>query len=449
MTLRRRLALSYGTVIALILAVALGLAYLIHTQGHDSDVDTALQAIVDDASTDVADEIETGTPLDLVTLSVLHREIDEPIGVSLYRGRQAIARAGYADSALVSTLDLADLSDGWNTTWTPDGRFRTVVSPIAGSDLRLVGVADLSGVDASNEQLRWALFFIWLTGIGIGAAVAAEIAGYALRPVARLTAAAAEIAATRDFHRRVSVERDDADELTTLSRTFDDMLVNLDDAYRQQQRFLGDVSHELRTPLTSISANAELLAAGVTGEEAEAVAQIKRETDRLARLVNGLLVLARSESVEEFAPRPVQLDEVVMEAFEELQPRAPGRLHVRWIEGLRVLGERDRLKQLVVALVDNAIRYTPPPGTVDLSLSNDGHEAVLRIEDQGIGLPPVATERLFERSDRGEEARRLDPSGSGLGRAIVRWIVERHHGSVLLKPNTPRGTRAIVRLPLL
>jgi signal transduction histidine kinase len=236
-----------------------------------------------------------------------------------------------------------------------------------------------------------------------------------------------------------------------LARTFDDMLASLDDAYRQQQRFLGDVSHELRTPLTTIRGHAELLASGELAADAEhdAVARIARESARLSRLVDELLVLARAEAAESFAPREVHLDEILMETFEEFRPLSEGRLRVKWLEACVVNGERDRLKQLVVALVDNALRYTPPPGRVSVSLSDDGHDAVLRVEDEGIGIAEVDLPRVFERFYRGDAARRVNSTGSGLGLAIVRWIVERHKGSVRLERGEGgTGTLVTVHVPL-
>jgi two-component system, OmpR family, sensor kinase len=269
--------------------------------------------------------------------------------------------------------------------------------------------------------------------------------------VARLTEAASEIATSRDFRKRVRIAGDPEDELVNLASTFDDMLSSLDDAYRQQQRFLGDVSHELRTPLTTIRGHAELLANGDLSPDAQhdAVARIARESARLARLVDELLVLARAEAAETFAPRPVAFDEIVMETFDELRALSDGRLRVRWIEPAIVSGEPDRLKQLVLALVDNALRYTPPPGHVDVSLSDDGRDAVLRVEDEGIGIDPADRPKVFERFYRGAKAKGVDRSGSGLGLAIVRWIVERHGGSIVLDtPDSGKGTLACVRLPL-
>jgi signal transduction histidine kinase len=138
-----------------------------------------------------------------------------------------------------------------------------------------------------------------------------------------------------------------------------------------------------------------------------------------------------------------------METFDEMRDLAEGRLRVRWIEGAVVSGERDRLKQVVLALVDNALRYTPAPGHVDVSLSDDGHDAVLRVEDEGIGIDDTDLPKVFDRFYRGESARRVNSSGSGLGLAIVRWILDRHKGSIRLERNeNGRGTLATVRLPL-
>jgi signal transduction histidine kinase len=227
------------------------------------------------------------------------------------------------------------------------------------------------------------------------------------------------------------------------------MLASLQDAHRQQQRFVGDVSHELRTPLTTIRGNAELLAAEDTDPAGQrvAIAQIRRETERLSRLVDELLVLARAEALEAFEPRPVQLDEVLMETFADLQGTAGRRLRVSAIDAVTVGGEPDRLKQLVLVLLDNALRYAPD-GTVDVSIADDGRDAVLRVEDDGIGIAVSDLPHVFERFYRGDAARRIDASGSGLGLPIARWIVERHGGEIRIESRPMRGTRVTVRIPL-
>ncbi len=449
MTLRRRLTVWYGALLAGVLAVALTLAYVLHAESHDADVDAAIQDMTEQATMDVVAELQGGTDPAEVRLVALHKIIAEPHAVWLFQGTRMLDSAGGTDDPAFGYLSVAQLKPGWLTSWTVDGRVRLFVAPIEGTDVHVVTAVTLSEVDASNAELRNALILLALTAVGVGAAGGSTIAASALRPVARMTDTAAEIARSRDFSRRVRVEGDDQDELVRLGLTFDEMLASLDDAHRQQQRFVGDVSHELRTPLTTIRGNAELLAMGETSpeEQREAIDHIRRETERLSRLVDELLVLARADAVEAFAPRPLQLDEVLMETFADLQGIAGRRLRVSAIDAVTVNGERDRLKQLVLVLLDNALRYTPK-GTVDVSIADDGKEAVLRVDDDGIGIALAELPHVFERFYRGDAARRMDASGSGLGLPIARWIVERHGGTIRIEGSERGGTLVTVRVPL-
>lgn len=449
MTLRRRLALAYGALLALVLVPALTIAYVLHAEAHDSDVDTALLDLTTSAQAQIDEQLRSGVPLKNVDISGLHQGIDEPYAVWLFVGDTPVAAGGFVTDAAFQDVGPSTLTAGWHTNYTVNGRVRSYAVDLGIG--RIVTAANLAAIDRANSDLRFAYVVLGIFGIAFGTAFASTAAGYLLRPVATLTETAAGIAESRDFKRRVQVKKEPEDELDLLAITFDEMLTSLDDAYQQQQRFLGDVSHELRTPLTTIRGNAELLASSCDpsqAEQHEALARIARESARLARLVNELLVLARAEAAETFAPRPVDLDEVVMETFEEMRPMSDGRLRVRWIESARVNGERDRLKQLVLALVDNALRYTPPPGRVDVSLSDDGKDAVLRVEDEGIGIDDADLPRVFDRFYRGGAARRSNATGSGLGLAIVRWIVQRHTGSIRLEKREGGGTVATVRIPL-
>jgi len=136
-----------------------------------------------------------------------------------------------------------------------------------------------------------------------------------------------------------------------------------------------------------------------------------------------------------------------MEVFRELRGLAGPRLRVVDLDAALVQGERDRLKQLVLILADNALSYTPAPGEVRLSLQRDARETVLTVEDDGIGVSAETAARAFERFYRAEEAQRLDPAGTGLGLSIAKWIVERHGGTIALKARASRGTSVAVRLP--
>jgi signal transduction histidine kinase len=301
---------------------------------------------------------------------------------------------------------------------------------------------------ASLDRLRLILLGVGAAGVAIAVLGGWVISSSALRPIRRMIETARAIALSRGFSRRIEVRSDARDELAHLGRTFNDMLASLDDAYRRQQRFVADVSHELRTPLTAIQGDLELLARDLPDRDrAATLAEALREARRLARLVDDLLVLVRADAgPQPFVPKPVQLDEVAMEVFRELHAQAGQRLEVVDLDEARVLGERDRLKQLVLILADNALRYAPD-GNVSLSVGVERSLAVLRVEDEGIGISPEVARRAFERFYRGEDAQRLDPGGTGLGLAIARWIVERHGGSIALERRDPRGTRAVVRLP--
>ena len=449
MTLRRRLTLWYGALLGFVLIVAFALVYLDHARSHDADVNVALDDMAQKATAEIASQLGSGVPMSEVTLAEIHRVIDEPHAVWVVTdGLAPITAAGRFDEPAFHYLNLTTMPVGYHEYWTEPGRVRTLVTPIAGWPLRIVAAATLNVFDAENAQLRFTMTILGVAAVAVGMAVFSSLAGRALRPVAELTNTAAEIARSRDFSRRVHRAGDEEDELVRLAATFDSMLGSLDGAYRAQQRFVGDVSHELRTPLTVIKGNADLLAADpeVVPERREALAQIRREADRLSRLVSDLLALARSETAETFVGRSVQLDEVVVEAFMEMRQIAGPRLSIGELGAVTVQGERDRLLQLVLALLDNALRYTPAQGRVTVSLLSDGDEAVLQVDDEGIGIPAADLPRVFERFYRGDRARREDRSGSGLGLAIAKWIVERHGGTITIEPRSPRGTRARVTI---
>lgn len=449
MTLRRRLTLWYGALLGLVLMLAFTLVYLDHTGSHDADVNVALDDMAQKSSAEVISQLGSGVPMSEVTLAEIHRVIDEPHAVWVVTdGLAPITAAGRFDEPAFHYLALATLPAGYHEYWTEPGRVRTLVTPIPDSPLRIVAAATLNTFDNENAQLRLTMSILGMAAVVVGMAVFSSLAGRALRPVAQLTQTAAEIARSRDFSRRVHRAGDDEDELVRLAATFDSMLGSLDDAYRAQQRFVGDVSHELRTPLTVIRGNADLLGADeeASPERREAIAQIRREADRLSRLVSDLLALARSETAETFVGRPVQLDEIVVEAFMEMRQLAGPRLAIGELDAVPVQGERDRLTQLVLALLDNALRYTPGQGRVTISLISESDEAVIHVDDDGIGIPAADLTRVFDRFYRGDGARRMDRAGSGLGLPIAKWIVERHGGTIAFEPRSPRGTRVTVRI---
>jgi signal transduction histidine kinase len=275
------------------------------------------------------------------------------------------------------------------------------------------------------------------------------LARRALSPVAALTAGA--IAQSRTFSRRAT-DGGDRDELDRLSSTFNEILGGQEEAYQAQQRFVAAVSHELRTPLTVVQANLELLQHGAPRmseeERTEAVGEAFTEATRMARLVADLLTLARADAGVPLRRQPVELDRVLLDVVGEVRHLGRGqRLEVTAFETVVVQGDADRLKQLLLILVDNATKYTAAGGRVTVSLQLVGGVAVFIVGDSGVGISPEEMPRVFERFYRADQARSRDAGGTGLGLSIARWIAEEHGGTVELVSAPGTGTTATVRLP--
>jgi len=276
------------------------------------------------------------------------------------------------------------------------------------------------------------------------------LARRALAPVADVTETARAISLSGDFAARVEAGNAD-DEVGELVVAFNEMLAALEQNHQALQRFLADASHQLRSPLTTIRANVELAQRPALPErERQAIlADARDEAERMGRLIGDLLGLARAESGARLEFRPVELDALLVESVRHQREAAPHvRLSVSHVEPTVVDGDRDRLRELIGILLDNAARYTPDGGSVAAGVEVRDGRAVIRVEDSGIGLAAEDRERLFERLYRGARARELRPSGTGLGLAIALWIVESHAGTIELADREGGGTVALVTLPV-
>jgi signal transduction histidine kinase len=220
------------------------------------------------------------------------------------------------------------------------------------------------------------------------------------------------------------------------------------DAFERQQVFVADASHELRTPLAVIRANAEYLQQ--EQPESEEAAEILTETDRLTALVDSLLALARGEGGAT-ADRPLDLGEIVTASAQAMQPLAADRkvaLDVDTVPGLDVRGNPDQLRQLIVILVDNALRYTPEGGRVSVAAHRNDGTAVVAVRDTGIGIDRAALKHVFERFYRADEARNRADGGAGLGLSIAEQLVNDHGGRISAESAPGRGSTFTVSLPL-
>jgi two-component system, OmpR family, sensor kinase len=270
-----------------------------------------------------------------------------------------------------------------------------------------------------------------------------------LAPVQRVTQAASRVS-SRDLSQRVPVPRSQ-DEMRELAVAINHMLDRLQESFETQRRFTADASHELRTPVTAIvgHANYVLRRTRPTPEQIDSLTVIQREADRMGKLVNDLLELARADAGFSITKEPMNLLEVVEAVRNEYGPVANGaKITVQCASPLvEVEGDPQRLKQVVLNLVQNAVNAGALH--VRLQLETEGRTVRLEVLDDGPGIPSEAIPHLFDRFFRVDGARSTRGNGSGLGLAIVRWIVQQHGGSVEVLSKAAEGSVFVVTLPAL
>ncbi len=268
------------------------------------------------------------------------------------------------------------------------------------------------------------------------------------KPLEDMATVARQITRADDLSRRVPYANR-PDEIGDLARAFNQTLERLERLFRTQQRLLADVSHELRTPLTAIRGNFDLIER--MGEaDPESIAAVQVEIERMTRLIGDLLLLARADSGGLPIERePVELDNVLFDIYRQVKViDPPVRVELVEVDQVTVLGDADKLKQLFINLTENAIKYTPPSGSVRLSLSKKADWAQFEVSDSGIGIPPENLPYIFDRFYRVDKARTRAQGGSGLGLSIAKWIATAHGGTIRVKSNLGEGTTFSVTLPL-
>ena len=314
-------------------------------------------------------------------------------------------------------------------------------------------------VGTSAEPVsRFARHLLLLLALGIPLVMAVAAAGgymlvgRALRPVEKMTVKA-ELITQHSLSERLPVTPT-GDELERLSLSLNHMITRLDEAFGNSKRFVADASHELRTPLTVIQGELENLASDtrLPAEVRDTVGSSLEEVERLGKIVQKLFALSRldaGEAQEEWVR--VDLAALVAATSEQMLLLAEdGNIKVTHggSRPVYVMGDRARLKQVVVNLLDNAIKYTPAGGSVHLKVSANSGHGVLEVADTGVGIPPEAIPLVFERFFRVHSDRSRAEGGAGLGLAIVRSICSAHNGRVEVKSAVGSGSRFTVILPL-
>ena len=332
---------------------------------------------------------------------------------------------------------------------------RVVTVPLQLGDHRIAILqvaTSLTLVDSARMNLINVLFASAMIAVGLAALGSWLVLGRSLAPLGTVTETAQAINRADDLSRRIPYNGPANDEIGSLIESFNQTLERLENLFTSQQRFLADVSHELRTPLTVIKGNVDLMRRMKQLDE-ESLTSIDQEAGRLTRLVGGLILLIQAESGKlALNLKPVELDTLILEVFHEMRVLAGTnvRLKLADIDQVQVNGDRDRLKQVLVNLVANAIQYTPQGGEVFMSLAIIGEQARIIVRDTGPGIPSEDLPYIFERFYRAEKSRtRTRTSGFGLGLSIVQWIVENHGGTIKVESKEGQGTTFAIWLPLL
>jgi two-component system, OmpR family, sensor kinase len=337
-----------------------------------------------------------------------------------------------------------------------DNHLRVLTAPILVGDFQLGTVqvgAGLSIVDSAQQVL----LVVLLVGVVVSMSLAAVAAWFSthqvLIPLEAVTQTALQITRADDLSRRIpSHGLSQEDEIGQLITAFNLTLGRLEQLFNTQRRFLIDVGHELRTPLTVIKGNAALMRRFGEGDP-ELLDSIESEADRLTRLAGDLLLLSQAESGKlPLDRRQVEIDTLALEVLQQMKVLAKDQVNIKlgYFDQVLVCGDRDRLKQVFVNLVSNAVRYTPAGGEVVLSVGKTETNAWIRVEDSGPGIASEDLPHIFERFYRGEKSRTRsrDGQGFGLGLSIAYWIVRNHDGKIEVQSQLDEGTTFTVSLPL-
>lgn len=332
---------------------------------------------------------------------------------------------------------------------TPRGDPVSAAVNVNGEDVGAVMLRFPTESMEAERHVRDALARNGVLGVALAAVVALIVAVYVsvrvTRPVTALTTAAGELAAGR---RATRVDENGPGELSQLAEAFNEMADHLDREDQLRRNLVADVAHELRTPLAILQGSTEALLDGVDQPTPEVLGSLHDEVTRLRRIVGDLETLAAAEAAGlRLAVADTDLSTVAMAAVDLLRPLAVEKeiaLHTS-MAAAPTVGDVDRLQQVAVNLLTNAIKFTPHGGTVAVRTGIENGRAVLEVSDSGPGIPAGELERVFERFWRGTNA--AGAAGSGIGLAVVKELVDAHHGAVRASNGTGGGATFVVSLP--
>lgn len=458
MSLRARLAVLYTSFVGGILLIFGVAVYWSVSVSLISEVDNILKR----TAVDIVPNIFVDTSGDLSVIPSPSLDLSADVFVQLWSQGKQLRSYSPNVGQLNRPLDEVGLQssqpvfrDSNLSTEMSTAHLRVLTVPLVLGKRQIGSLqvgSSLAVVDATQKSLLVVL------GIGVVFAMSlAAIAGWvstrhALAPLQDVTQTALQITRADDLSRRIPYRGNPDDEVGQLINAFNQTLSRLENLFLTQRRFIEDVGHELRTPLTVIQGNIDLMRR-MDFTDVDSMDSIESEVMRLSRMVGDLLLLAQEESGKiPLDRRMVELDTLLLEVLHQMRILARDRLQLRLgdIDQVLVCGDHDRLKQVLVNLVGNAIKYTPEGGEVVVGLSKVDDRAKLTVSDNGPGIPVEDRPHIFERFYRGEKSRKRsrDGKGFGLGLSIAYWIVRNHRGTIEVDSQVGKGTTFCVWLPL-
>ena len=456
MSIQKRLLLIYTIIFSAAFFLASLIVYWLPSNQLLAEIDRALTAL--------ADEVRPENTI-LVPGGIFRITIPQDLA-TLETASTFMMIIGVDGDVLARSNNLV----GYNDYLDPDGRradkkfslvrhgdtlLRVLTAPIIvdnQGEQRIVGHLQVARLLDTYESFNRLIFIALL--IGLGAATASLVLAVGLtpslfKPLDDIATVARQITKADDLGRRVP-DTGRTDEIGDLARAFNQTLERLERLFQTQQRLLADVSHELRTPLTAVRGNIDLMLR-MNKADPESLAIVQEEVDRMTRLVGDLLLLARADAGgQPLQMNPIELDDLFFEVYRKVRVLSSTvTVTVVSIDQVCILGDADRLKQLFIILIDNALKYTPEGGEVRLSLSKTDLWARVLISDTGIGIPDEDQPHIFDRFYRVGKARSRSQGGSGLGLSIAKWIVKAHGGEIYVTSEVGKGTTFAIALPVL
>ena len=468
MSLRLRLTIWYVGLLGIILVSFAFVVYYLQQQAMLDQVDAELRAYarttINLANRDVLIRYVTGRTVDLGP------PVQDVFGFApnqIYlQFTDVLGRVGYQnprirDTSIPLSEDVRQIADTNRpvvlTAILPNGDLLRVYTEAVRIDGQVAGYVQvaqiINSVYASLRRLATLLVAGIIAALAIAALVGALLAEAALRPIDSVTQTALRITQTDDLSRRIFVPpQAPQDEVTRLAEIFNLMLDRIETLFSTQQRFIADVSHELRTPLTTIRGNLALIKRSGRADP-DSLADMQSETERMSRLVRDLLLLAQADAGVTLQRTPIELDGLLLEVYRQgriIADQTGSGVTVRLgaEDQATVMGDTDRLRQLLLNLVENGIKYTAPGGSVTIGLERDEHWVRVSVRDTGVGIPAEDVPHVFERFYRVDKARSREKGGTGLGLSIAQWIAQAHGGRLEVESEVGVGTAFTLWLPV-